>query len=255
MERILLLRRDGYTIHRANSGKEGLRVLAETPDIGVIMSDQRMPEMTGVEFLSQVKEIYPDTVRIVLSGYSDLNSITDAINQGAIYKFLSKPWDDEHIRENIKQAFEDYELKHENLRLTEALHQANQELESINQDLESRVEIKTREMMTNLRSLKFSQDVLDNLPVGVLGIADDGMIAVANSKAVELITGKSGVGIIGRYAKEALPDNLYNLLLNNNDAVKHEILDIGCKSNIDVYLSNMGKNSTARGWIIVMNDL
>jgi len=64
-----------------------------------------MPEMSGTEFFSQVKAIYPNTVRIVLSGYTDLKSVTDAINEGAIYKFLTKPWDDQQIREQIQQAF------------------------------------------------------------------------------------------------------------------------------------------------------
>ena len=63
-----------------------------------------MPEMSGTEFLSRVKAIHPNTVRIVLSGYTDLKSVTDAINQGAIYKFLTKPWDDDQIREHIRQA-------------------------------------------------------------------------------------------------------------------------------------------------------
>ena len=64
-----------------------------------------MPEMSGTEFLSRVKAIHPNTVRIVLSGYTDLKSVTDAINEGAIYKFLTKPWDDQQIREQIRQAF------------------------------------------------------------------------------------------------------------------------------------------------------
>lgn len=89
-----MFRRDGYTIHLAASGEEGLAILDQTP-IGVIVSDQRMPVMTGSEFLSKVKEKYPETIRIVLSGYTELSSITDAINQGAIYKFLTKPWDDD----------------------------------------------------------------------------------------------------------------------------------------------------------------
>ncbi|MFH1495300.1 MAG: response regulator, partial [Pseudomonadota bacterium] len=84
-----LLRPQGYRILRAGSGREGLELLAQN-EVGVIVSDQRMPEMTGVEFLHQVRELYPDTVRIVLSGYTELNSITDAINRGAIYKFLTK---------------------------------------------------------------------------------------------------------------------------------------------------------------------
>jgi response regulator RpfG family c-di-GMP phosphodiesterase len=70
-----------------------------------------MPEMNGTEFLSRVKELYPHTVRIVLSGYTDLNSITSAVNQGAIYKFFTKPWNDDTMRENIREAFVAYESR------------------------------------------------------------------------------------------------------------------------------------------------
>lgn len=99
-----VFRRDGYQILSTTSVKEAFSLLA-TNDVQVIVSDQRMPEMSGTEFLSEVKAIYPHTVRIVLSGYTDLKSVTDSINEGAIYKFLTKPWDDVQIREHIKQAF------------------------------------------------------------------------------------------------------------------------------------------------------
>ncbi|HRE85749.1 MAG TPA: response regulator [Accumulibacter sp.] len=112
-----MLRRDGYVIHVALGGEEGLAVLEREP-VGVIVTDQRMPGMTGSQFLSKVKEKYPDTIRIVLSGYTELNSITDAINSGAIYKFLTKPWDDELLREHLADAFEHYELKNENARVS-----------------------------------------------------------------------------------------------------------------------------------------
>lgn len=116
-----VLRRDGYTIFTAQSGNEGLALLKQH-GFGVIVSDQRMPEMSGTEFLSRVKEIYPDTVRIVLSGYTELGTITDAINRGAIYKFLTKPWDDDLIRENIRAAFTQYEMVEENRKLRTLLH-------------------------------------------------------------------------------------------------------------------------------------
>lgn len=99
-----VLRRDGYRILATTSVKEAFSLLAAN-EVQVIVSDQRMPEMSGTEFLSEVKAIHPETVRIVLSGYTDLKSVTDAINEGAIYKFLTKPWDDQQIREHIQQAF------------------------------------------------------------------------------------------------------------------------------------------------------
>lgn len=119
-----LLRRDGYRIFRATSGMAGLELLGQH-DVGVIVSDQRMPELTGVEFLSKVKDLYPDTVRIILSGYTDLNSVTDAINQGAVYKFLTKPWDDGLLRKNIDEAFQHYELKRENRHMAGELQNVN----------------------------------------------------------------------------------------------------------------------------------
>lgn len=99
-----VLRRDGYEILAASSAKEGLRILGDH-DVQVILSDQRMPEMSGTEFLSRVRDLYPETIRIILSGYTDLESIADAINRGSIYKFLTKPWEDDLLRENIREAF------------------------------------------------------------------------------------------------------------------------------------------------------
>ncbi|NMT62942.1 EAL domain-containing protein [Marinobacter orientalis] len=99
-----VLRRDGYRILTTTSVKEAFSLLA-AHQVQVIVSDQRMPEMSGTDFLSEVKAIHPETVRIVLSGYTDLKSVTDAINEGAIYRFLTKPWDDQQIREHIQQAF------------------------------------------------------------------------------------------------------------------------------------------------------
>jgi len=94
------LRREGYRILTASSGHEGLTLL-QSNNIDLIISDQRMPEMSGIEFLCTVKDLYPDTMRIVLSGYTELNSVIDAVNQGAIYKFLTKPWDDNLLRESL----------------------------------------------------------------------------------------------------------------------------------------------------------
>jgi DNA-binding NtrC family response regulator len=100
-------RRDGYHILTAGSANEAFDLLARN-EVGVIISDQRMPGMTGSEFLSRVRSMYPETVRIILSGYADLNAVIDGINNGAIYKFLIKPWDDNLLRENIREAFKYY---------------------------------------------------------------------------------------------------------------------------------------------------
>lgn len=102
-----VLRRDGYNIIVADCARSALEKLA-IHDVQVIISDQRMPEISGIELLSQVKEMYPDTVRIVLSGYTELETVTEAINRGAIYRFLTKPWEDDQLRRNVREAFQFY---------------------------------------------------------------------------------------------------------------------------------------------------
>jgi len=104
-----LLRRDGYHILTALSPAEGFELLALHP-VQVVVCDQRMPVMSGTEFLSKVKELYPDTIRIILSGYTGLEAVLDSINRGAIYRFYTKPWDDTQLRDNIRLAFHHYWL-------------------------------------------------------------------------------------------------------------------------------------------------
>lgn len=140
-----LLRRDGYRILRAKSGQEALALLTEN-EVGVVISDQRMPEMTGVEFLTQVKELYPHTIRIVLSGYADLDAVMDAINRGAIYKFFNKPWDNEALRAEVLEAFRHHELILEKEHLVKEIESANNMLAQVNLEWEAAVEHRDREI-------------------------------------------------------------------------------------------------------------
>lgn len=98
------LRGEGYDILTASSGEEALQVLADT-EVQVVLSDYRMPGMTGVEFLTIVRQQQPDAVRMVLSGYADIEAVTEAINRGHIYKFLNKPWDSDQLRDVVRDAF------------------------------------------------------------------------------------------------------------------------------------------------------
>ena len=105
---VRLFRRDGYRILAAGNVRDAFDLLAVN-DVQVILSDQRMGDMSGTEFLGRVKMLYPETIRLVLSGYTDLTTVTDAINRGAIYRFLTKPWNDDELREHIRQAFRTHE--------------------------------------------------------------------------------------------------------------------------------------------------
>lgn len=135
-----LLRHEGYTILSADSGRQGLSLLKKH-SVDVILSDQKMPEMTGVEFLSKAKILYPDTIRIILSGYTDLESILNAINKGEIFKYVTKPWDNDLLVKSITEAFEQYELKQENKRLTDELKLTNSALEEANKILRQNDEL------------------------------------------------------------------------------------------------------------------
>lgn len=98
-----VFRREDYRLLTANNGFEALELLAVNM-VHVIISDQRMPDMTGIELLRRVKKLYPETTRIILSGYAELTTVTDAINRGAIWKYFTKPWPEESLREVVRQA-------------------------------------------------------------------------------------------------------------------------------------------------------
>jgi response regulator RpfG family c-di-GMP phosphodiesterase len=247
---VRLLRRDGYRILRATSGEAGLALLADN-EIGVIISDQRMSGMTGVEFLSEVKTRYPDTVRIVLSGYTELNSVTEAINRGAIYKFLTKPWEDDLLRAHVGEAFQRYEMKRENVRLARELQAANESLLRMNHELEQRVEDKTREVLHNLNVLQVSQEVLERLPVAVIGIGDDGVIAIANRSAHRLYS--AGGGLLGEAACDVIPADLLVFASGDDKQVIQRSFQLADGREVKCWCCPMGESSSSRGVVLVID--
>jgi response regulator RpfG family c-di-GMP phosphodiesterase len=117
-----------YEIHTAESAAEGRKIL-ESNEIEIIITDQRMPQMTGVEFLESIVKEYPEPMRILLTGYTDMQALIDAVNKGHIYRYLNKPWNEEELKMFIRQAYELYSLRKENAELTKSLLQANKQLE------------------------------------------------------------------------------------------------------------------------------
>ncbi|HLO70141.1 MAG TPA: response regulator [Flavipsychrobacter sp.] len=117
-----------YNVHTAISGEEAIKILRANP-IDIIITDQRMPNMTGVEFLESILDEYPDPMRILLTGYADLNAVIDAVNKGKIFHYLTKPWNEEELDMTIKRAFEVYTLRKDEKELTEKLGVTNAQLE------------------------------------------------------------------------------------------------------------------------------
>lgn len=120
--------RKEYKVYVASSAQEGIEIM-ETHPINLVITDQRMPNMTGVEFLERIVDRYPDVTRIILTGYSDVEAIIQAINKGQVYRYITKPWRREELKETIDNALEYHFLKQENHGLIESLRKANSELD------------------------------------------------------------------------------------------------------------------------------
>lgn len=122
-------RRD-FEVFTAISAKEGRKIL-DANEIGVIITDHRMPVMTGIEFLESIINIYPDTIRILLTGFADINAVMDAVNRGQVYKYLVKPWQNDELKMFITNAMEIYRLRRENKDLAVKLKIALAEIEAL----------------------------------------------------------------------------------------------------------------------------
>lgn len=140
-----LFRSKGYDVIIANGGHEGLKML-ETEKVDLVISDMRMPIMDGAAFLEQVRNRWPDLIRILLTGYADMQSTIDAINRGEIYRYITKPWDDNDIVLVVREAIERKELEREKNRLEELTQRQNDELKELNANLEHKVLQRTKEL-------------------------------------------------------------------------------------------------------------
>ncbi|MBR9980541.1 MAG: response regulator, partial [Desulfatitalea sp.] len=113
-----LFRKEGYHILTAQSGDEGLTLLqAESRNVALIISDQRMPGMSGDQFLEKARKIVPDAMRFLLTGYADMEAVIKAVNNGGIHRYLTKPWNDDALLLHVRQCLEHFELLNENRRL------------------------------------------------------------------------------------------------------------------------------------------
>ncbi|MDH5446112.1 MAG: response regulator [Gammaproteobacteria bacterium] len=220
---VRLLRPEGYEILTANSGEQGLEVL-KTEQVGVVLSDQRMPGMSGTEFLSKVRDLYPGTVRIVLSGYTDLKTITEAINEGEIYKFLTKPWDDELLKANVVDSFRQFELVNENDHLNRQLQIVNDELKKANEKLELNFNYQKKNAEINFRSLQVTQQIMENMPIGIMGVDNNEMIVLANSMAHKML-GANPTRLFGDSISNVMEQALLGKIMDESEEEIKNIID------------------------------
>lgn len=141
-----LLRRDGYEILKAEGGEQAIEMIEEHEDLALIISDQRMPGMNGAQVLARAVELRPDTVRIALTGYGDASAILACINRGQVSRFLLKPWDDDSLRQTVRDSVNSYWMKTENQRLEMLNCNQTIELQELNSALEKKVQERTQEL-------------------------------------------------------------------------------------------------------------
>lgn len=154
-----LFRTKGYQVRTAEGGAAGLRVL-ESEAIDVVISDMRMPGMDGAQFLQHVRHQWPETVRLLMTGYADINAVIDAINRGEIYRYITKPWDENDIVLVVRNALEYKQLAQDRKRLEVLTTTQNEALKALNAGLEERVTARTAELGTANGALQQANDKL-----------------------------------------------------------------------------------------------
>lgn len=164
----LLMDEEGVEIATATSGEEGLNLIPALSNLGLIVSDQRMPGMSGAQFLEQARVINADASRIILTGYADVTAAVDAINKGGAWRYLAKPWNDEELVRVIREGLERYRIIIENRRLNALVLKQNQELEEWNSGLKQRVLAQTTEIRKKNEELTSANSRLKGAFNGVI---------------------------------------------------------------------------------------
>jgi len=164
-----LLEDEGYRIFFADSSLKGLEIIKHE-DIHLVISDQKMPGMDGIKFLYEVKKISPDTIRIMLTGFADVNIAIQAINEGGVYRFITKPWNNVELLSAVKQGIEYYNLQKELGRLNKRIQSQNIELKEWNFKLEQKVADQTKHIrdlfLDAIKSLVFALEAKDKYTEG-----------------------------------------------------------------------------------------
>jgi putative nucleotidyltransferase with HDIG domain len=148
-----LLRHEPFEVLTATSASEALEQLQRF-DIQVVISDQRMPEMSGADFLSRIRERHPETIRMMLTGYTEIDVAVEAINRGEIFRLITKPWNEDELKSSLRQAIDHFQMKQEIKRLNQVSREQNFKLQDMNRNLEDKVRERTHQVDQKNRDLR-----------------------------------------------------------------------------------------------------
>lgn len=250
-----LLRKEGYSLLTAISAAEGLKLLEEN-DIHLVISDHRMPQVSGIEFFAIVKERYPDVLRIILTGYTEVDSITDAINKGDIYKFFLKPWNDQSLKLEIRQALDQYDLSQANIKLHKKILETNEELVTINENLERLVQERTMELELHNQALELSRAILEDLALPIIGVSSEGIIVLINREAKSLKIKEEGIEI-GKEIDDYLSPKAREKMISANATQTTQIInDYDVSGTIyDIDIIPLTGRFLAKGVILTLREV
>ena len=176
-----LFRNEPIRIQQAGSARQALEIL-ERESIQVVVSDHRMPGMLGVELLSEVRARFPDVIRMMLTGFTEMDVAVEAINKGEIYRLITKPWNDEELRAIVRQALDSYFMRHEIRRLDELTKQQNTRLQELNHTLEIKVQDRTKEVKQKHAELRTAYVSTVRALVAAMGETGAGIFEIANEE-------------------------------------------------------------------------
>jgi sigma-B regulation protein RsbU (phosphoserine phosphatase) len=252
--------RRNYEVHLASSGREGLELM-QKHEMQVVIADQRMPEMTGIEFLEKIIPEYPDCIRMILTGFSDVEAIIQAINKGRVYRYITKPWTRDSLKITIDQALETHHLKRQNKKLFSDLQEANKTLEKKVIERTRKIESQRREITESINYASHIQHALLppetemdrllpdyfilNKPRNIVS-GDYYWLAQKGQKVIVAVADCTGHGIPGAFMS-IIGITCMNEILKKTLAIRaHEFLN-QLRAQVIEALHQTGRKEEARG--------
>jgi len=225
---------DDYDVLTATSAPAALEVLDRSGPVAAVITDQRMPEMTGVEFLARVYERHPNTTRIILTGYADGDAMVRAINEGHVYAYVTKPWEPDELKQLVHRAVELHRLRMQNERLLEDVQQAN----------------------------RFLAAAINEIPVGALVVDDTGVVRATNRSACEYLglrtdpNGQALTEVLGSDALREVRDTAARL--EETEGARYEELELslgGVSLRLRMAVRTIRQAEQPTGRVILLREI
>jgi FixJ family two-component response regulator len=215
-----LLLEYNFTALTASTSQQALETLNNEHNISVVIADQRMPLMNGVDLFEEMQKTHPCVKRILLTGYTEIEALRQAVNLGGIFKLLLKPWEDKELIECVEESVKAFQYGQE-------IEASKQELAKMKFELESTVTHNTRILNMNIQSLQRYEKVVEQLPIGIIGIGEDGMVILTNQQFCKDFNVDRSIG--GVAYTRGLPQEMHTLVENFSDG-SHQAIYLNGKS-------------------------